>query len=90
VPELAAKTPPPLVGGGDEIKEGDRLEMPIAPPGVRGAQKRRVRGEVKHIDVVFRGRRYAGLVLVSESDGSCYEIVPELARKLPRTRGKAA
>lgn len=63
--------------------------MPIAPSG-RGSQKRCVRGTVTHIDVIWSGRRYAGLVLVSDEDGSYYEIVPELARKLPRTRGKAA
>jgi hypothetical protein len=58
--------------------------MPIAPRGT-------VRGTVRHIDIKWGGKRYAGLVLVSDEDGSCYEIAPELVRHLPRSeRGRAA
>jgi hypothetical protein len=70
----------PTPAGKRSVAEGDRIEMPIAPRGLERGKT--VRGIVNRIDVVWRRRRYAGLVLVSDEDGAYYEIVPGLVRHL--------
>jgi hypothetical protein len=64
---------PPLPPEHD-FHEGDRVTMPVFPSGL-------VSGTVKHIDVLWRSRRYVGLVVV-DADGCCYELRPEIARRI--------
>jgi hypothetical protein len=58
-----------------DFRVGEKVSMPIFPSGT-------IQGTVQHIDVLWRGRRYAGLVVV-DGDGCCYELRPQIAKRTP-------
>jgi len=64
---------PPLPPGHD-LKEGDRIEMPVYG-------KKRVRGIIRKLDMVWQGKRYKGLAMLGD-DNVYYGLDVDIVRKI--------